>query len=414
MDVKVFIPLEVDGLIRNTGFPVNGGERLQVILILSLLEIGCNVWVSWDEKIPHEEIDKKFFKKKGNINFITEKQLGKLDNNFFDLTFTNEYVHENKYHKNWEDKSEGLVGCAWSSPEETWDFGEKLKTVLYYDHFSIFDNESYFLKDRKTSKFKTTSKHELNHRLWIPPLKEFIGGYKWNPKHRRIIIDDLYRNDDWVGREYLVECIHKATYDIIQSGDVFVDFIARNSFLTALEVNRGSAPKNTNFNFIGGSDDYNMANNTRILLWHNRDLLLRYISESCLYISTFPPTDRTQYRKGIMEPVVMGVPSFLYINDMMPNNFEQRWGEIVPGTNEYKHFVEHGSRDDYTDELFNTNAPSVLRWKEKLVSLFEKIIDNPEKTSESLGFKNMSLVFQDFFNTESSHNSLREIVEVSL
>ena len=289
-----------------------------------------------------------------------------------------------------------------------------MKTVLYYDHFSIFDNESYFLKDKKTSKFKTTSKHELNHRLWVPPLKEFLGGYKWNPKYKRIIIDDLYRNDNWPDREYLVECIHKATYNIIESGDIFVDFIARNSFFTALEVKKGLTPKNTDFNFIGDTDDYSIVDNVRILLWHNRDFLLRYISESCLYISTFPPTDPTQYRKGIMEPVLMGVPSFLYINDMMPNDFEQRWGEIVPGTSQYKHFVEHGSRDDYDDDVFNSNALSVLKWKNKLISLFESITNSPGKSSESLGFKKMSSVFQDFFNTKSSYKSLREIIGVSI
>ena len=71
MNVKVFVPLNVDDLIRDTEFPVNGGERFQIILILSLIEIGCNVWISWEREIPHEDIDKKFFDKKGDINFMS-------------------------------------------------------------------------------------------------------------------------------------------------------------------------------------------------------------------------------------------------------------------------------------------------------------------------------------------------------
>ena len=140
-----------------------------------------------------------------------------------------------------------------------------------------------------------------------------MNGNKWNPKYKRIVIDDLYRNDHWEGKEYLVKCVHDFTNEISRNlDDVFCDFIARDSFLTAIETKKGIHVENAKFHWSGENVD-----NHRILLWQDRNVLLKYISESHLYVSTFYYTDPTQYRKGIIEPLLMGVPSFLYIESLI-------------------------------------------------------------------------------------------------
>tara|TARA_B100000427_G_scaffold304237_1_gene289330 strand:+ start:12545 stop:13771 length:1227 start_codon:yes stop_codon:yes gene_type:complete len=365
---KILVRLSDEKHISNIWHPHAGGEIAQVLFIIAALESGFDVLLCCHGMNYLPKVDDSYKKMKGNLKLISD--VNQLHDDSIDLcvyvdgcgTIDHSYIW-NKINQSTKKIAYLIWSTEWNDSSLTNDAypyvscHEKVSSFIFFDHWDASLNKKWIDGNGKllikTKNFSDDNKSDFNSNIkwynWYPPLKYFVRN-SWNPVKKRIIIDSLYKGSpDTINKEYFIKII----YDISKKyDDIFFDIIIRNSIHQNLDRVQSGKDPNPTFNFwefFSHNDD--CLHSVRFINTFKRDLLNKYISESLIYLTPNIPPNPGHYRKGDIEPVLTGIPTIMYKNEIIddigfPFYFETGIHDIKrPNIKDLKEIIEKCIQD---------------------------------------------------------------------